>query len=188
MLHWRIEVAALKAILLTFDHLLKDDPNRFTRADALAPVRKFVRGVVESDADEPNLDQLADFSLGLQYELRYIALYEELRKVTGVQKSMFDHTLIVSADPPHHTVDAVFWAFETDPHAFRLTQCWQGGPFTYVMTNGILLNEHASAALKLSQSQLLGRPNIRRNQMRRAQPLSQHERDETAVSVPRTAS
>ena len=183
MLHWRIEVAALKAILLTFDHLLKDDPGRFTRADALTPVRQFVRAVVESDSDEPDTDPLADFSLGLQYDADYLALYEELRNEAGLPSSVFRHTLIVSASPPHRTVDAVFWAFETDPHAFRLTGDWRGEAFTYVMTNGILLGQEASAAVRLPRSQLLGRPTNRRNRMRVRRPLSQQEREQAATEI-----
>lgn len=51
MLHWRLEAAALKPILLTFGHQLENDPERFTRSTALISVRQFIRQIVESDSD-----------------------------------------------------------------------------------------------------------------------------------------
>ena len=129
MLHWRIEVAAMKAVLLTFDHQLKNEPERFTCSATLTPVRRFIREVVESNSDGTPMEPLADYSLGLQYDEDYLDLYEKLRNDAGVPSAPFRHTLIVSANPPTHTLDVVFWAFKTDPHAFRLTQEWQGDPF-----------------------------------------------------------
>jgi hypothetical protein len=126
MLHWRIEVAAMKAVLLTFDHLLKDDPRRFTRSAALAPVRRFIREVVEADSDGKPTEPLADYSLGLQYDQDKLDLCEKLRADAGLPSQPFRHMLIVSANYATRTLDAVFWAFETDPHAFRLTRGWQG--------------------------------------------------------------
>lgn len=183
MLHWRIEVAALKAILLTFDHLLKDDLDRFTRSAALVPVRQFIREVVEADSDGTPTEPLADYTLGLQYDQDYLELYELLRKVSGLPSSPFRHTLIVSANLATRSLDAVFWAFETEPHAFRLSRKWQGGTFTYVMTNGILLGQEASQPILLDQGHLLGRYNNRRNRMRVTIPLTQQDREKAATEI-----
>lgn len=166
VLHWRIEVAALKAVLLTFDHLLRHDPARFTRTAELASVRQFVRSIVESNSDNPNIDLLAEVCLGVQYEPKYLKLYADILTEAELPTSPFGHTLIVSADQPSRTLDAVFWAFGTDPHAFRLTTNWQGESFTYVMTNGILLDTEASEAVKLPRSQPLGTYNNRRSMMK----------------------
>ena len=183
MLHWRIEVAALKSLLLTFDHQLRHDPGRFTRSAALEPVRLFVQDVVKRDSDGEHIDRLADYSLGLQYDQDYLGLYGELREAAGLPSSPFRHTLIVSADPASRTLDAVFWAFETDPHAFRLTTQWQGPPFTYVMTNGIMLDQEASGPVSLPKSTLLGRPNNRRSRMRVRTLLSPEDREKAAAEI-----
>ncbi len=183
MLHWRIEAAALKAILLTFDHQLRNVPERFTRSAALIPVRQFIRQVVESDSDGAPTEPMADYCLGLQYDQDYLDLYERLRSAAGVPSSPFRHTLIVSANPPTRTLDAVFWAFETDPHAFRLTREWRGDAFTCVMTNGVLLGQDASEPVFLPQSNLLGRYNNRRNRMRVTSPLTQQHREKAATEI-----
>lgn len=183
MIHWRIEVAALKAILLTFDHLLKDDSERFTRSVACVPVRQFIRKVVETDSDGTSTEPLAEYSLGLQYDQDYLDLYEKLRNDANLPTSSFGHTLIVSANLATRTVDAVFWAFETDPYAFRLTREWQGDTFTVVMTNGILLRQEASQAIRLQQGHLLGRYNNRRNRMRVTIPLTQQDRMSAATEI-----
>jgi hypothetical protein len=168
---------------LTFDHQLKNEPDRFTRSAALAPVRRFIRQVVESDSDGTSTEPLADYSLGLQYDQDYLDLYEKLRKDAGLPSTPFRHSLIVSANPPTRTLDAVFWAFETDPHAFRLTQDWQGGAFTYVMANGALLGQDASEPVLLPQTCLLGRYNNRRNRMKVRSPLTQEDREKVATEI-----
>jgi hypothetical protein len=160
--HWAIEVAALKAALLSFDHLLRHDADRFTRAAALEPVREFIRTVVQSSSNAPNVDALIDYSLGVQYDADYLDLYAQLRQAANLQPTPFNHTLIASADQPSHALDIVLWLFDTDPHAFRVTTNWRGESFTYVATNGILAQTQASPAVKLPQSQLLGRYTNRR--------------------------
>ena len=183
MLHWRIETAALKAVLLTFDHQLRNEPDRFTRSAELSAVRQFIRHVVESDSDGTPTEPLAEYSLGLQYDDDFQQLYEKLRNDAGLPSAPFRHTLIASANPATRTLDAVFWAFETDPHAFRLTQKWQGKPFTYVMTNGVLLGQEASEPVFLPQTCLLGRYNNRRNRMKVRSPLTQKDRERAAAEI-----
>lgn len=175
-LHWGIEVAALKAALLTFDHLLRDDPERFTRRPELEPVRRFVREVVESDSENPGIDLLADISLGVQYDQDLLNLYGEIKRQAGLASFPFQHTLIVSGEPGSRALDVVFWAFETDPHVFRVTRDWSGAGFTLAMTNGILVDTEFSQVATLARSQLLGRPTNRRCRMRVTRDLTDAER------------
>ena len=162
VLDWRVDIALMKSLLLTFDERLKNDSNRFTRSATLDPVREFVREMVESGGVTPNKQSLADYTLGLQYESEYVDRYAELRNKANLPDKPFQHTLIISGHAPCRTLDAVFWAFGTDPHAFRLATNWTGGDFTYVLTNGILLNEAPSDAVLLPGGYTLGRPNERR--------------------------
>lgn len=183
MLHWRIEVAALKALLLTFDHLLKDEPRRFTRSADLAAVRQFVRAVVENNSDGPDIDALADVSLGLQYDPKYLDLYAKLRADAALSATPFRHTLLVSANPATRTLDAVFWAFEIDAHAFRLSSEWSGGPFTFVMSNGILVSQEASQAVRLEGGYLLGKPTNLRCRMRVRALLTEQDKAKAADEI-----
>jgi hypothetical protein len=168
--HWGIEVAALKSLLLTFDHLLADEPNRFTRSPKLDAVRKFVRAIAERASEKPNTDALVDLSLGIQLDDNYLDLYEKLRNDAGLPRKAFQHTLIISANHATRSLDAVFWAFETDPHAFRLSYDWEGDSFTYVMTNGILAGQQASDAVRLEGGYLLGKQTSRCNRLKNAVP------------------
>lgn len=61
-----IELAALKAGLLSFDHVLRDDPRRFTRAPELASVREMLRAAVMEGTND--VMTLSRYSLGVQYE------------------------------------------------------------------------------------------------------------------------
>jgi hypothetical protein len=74
----------------------------------------------------------------------------------------------------------VFWVFETDPHAFRLATEWTGVAFTYVMTNGVLLGQQASEAVRLDHGHLLGKPTNRRCRMRVRVVLTDEERQKAA--------
>ena len=157
-----IELAALKAALLTFDHLLRGQPDRFTRSAALQDVREFVRRSVMVDGD---VTLLKRFALGLQYEADYLAVYGQLRRQAGIPETPFEHVLLASANPATRTLDLVFWAFRVDPHAFRVCDDWQGDAFTYVAVNGVLAYTTASEAIGLNGGYLLGRPTRRRSRL-----------------------
>jgi len=182
-IHWRIEVAALKAILLSFDHLLRDDPERFTRSVALRDVRRFVKRIVGSDSEAPDVDMLADISLGVQYDQDLLDLYAKMLVESGVPATPFSHTLIVSANSATRTLDAVFWAFETDAHAFRLTKSWQDRGFTYVVNNGVLANTAVTSPVQIARTALLGRPTHRRCRMSVTNHLTSTERDTAAQQL-----
>jgi hypothetical protein len=157
-----IEIAALKATLLSFDHLLGDDPNRFTRSPTLEHVREFVRSTVMDDA---NIDPttFSRIVLGLQYDQGYPELYAGLRQRVDFRETPFEHVLLASANPATQTLDVVFWVFRTDPFAFRLCNDWRGEEFTYVVANGVLRETTFSEAIRLNGGHDLGTPNLRRS-------------------------
>jgi hypothetical protein len=151
-----IEVAALKAALLTFDHLLREHSDRFTRSLALEQVRTFIRRAVMERAT-PDAYQLGQLVLGLQYDADYTDLYQNLRGDVAFPASPFEHVVLMSANAPTRTVDVVFWVFRSDPYAFRVCQDWQGDSYTYVAVNGVLSGTTFSQAVRLDDGHLLGR-------------------------------
>jgi hypothetical protein len=157
-----IELAALKAVLLSFDHLLRREPDRFTRSPALQEVREFVRRSVMEDSPLDNL-LMQRFVLGLQYEHDYLAAYEDLRRKADFPETSFEHVLIASANPATRTLDLVFWAYRVDPYAFRVCDDWRGQALTYVVVNGVLAGTTFSEAIRLDGGRLLGRPTQRRS-------------------------
>ncbi|GEM_PF-1156766 len=134
LLDLNIEIAALKSVLLTFDHLLAPDQDRFTRRPELAAVRCFVRDyVLAGKFDQRVYDQVA---VGIQYDkLREL---QELRRRAARPATPFEHVMVAAADPATRTLDAVWWLASIDPYGFRLCSDWRGKPFTLVVASGIL--------------------------------------------------
>lgn len=153
-----IELAVLKAGLLSFDALLDTDPNRFTRSIALRDVRDTVRTAVMDDAKVASF--LYTVSLGIQYEM--IDLFRELRAQIEFPHTEFEHVLIASANFATQTLDLVVWLFETDPYGFRLTTDWHGKGFTYCVANGVLRETGFSKATELPSTHLLCQRTLRR--------------------------
>jgi hypothetical protein len=151
-----IELAMLKAALLSFDHLLSGE-DRFTRLAALGQVGSFVRRCIK-DAVKADPARLGQLVLGLQYDEDYLDLYQKLRKEVEFPVSPFEHVLIASANKPTRSLDVVFWAFRADPYAFRLWRDWEGRSFTYIIVNGVLANTTFSQPAKVDGGYLLGRP------------------------------
>lgn len=149
------EIAALKATLLSFDHLLRCRPDRFTRLPELRDAREFVRDCILGAQIDARL--LGHYSLGLQYDGEYPGLYRRLRSAVLFPESPFEHVLLASANPATRTLDLVFWAFRTDPYAFRVCSNWQGEAFTYMIVNGILAGTTCSEAIQLDGSYLLAK-------------------------------
>src|SRR5205823_5682655 len=110
------EIVALKSALLTFDHLLRGSPDRFTRHPDLAPVREFIRDAVIGQ--RPDSKTLAQLSFGLQYEKR--GLYDRLRGLISVPKTDFEHVLFVSTEGRKRTLELVWLVFGFDPFGFRI--------------------------------------------------------------------
>lgn len=142
VVHREVEVAALKATLLTFDHYLCGNPaDRFTRWGSLEPVRAFIRDAVSTR--QPDAETLHRHSLGLQYQK--VGLYERLRRKLPkvVEVTPFEHVMFAVADPVSRTLDVVWWAFGFDPHGFRLATD-NDRSFAYVIVNPVVKGKVAS--------------------------------------------
>ncbi len=136
-LGYRLEIAALKSLLLTFDHLLREDPGRFTRHAKLAPVRDFVKRIIlTGDLGASDRYIYDRFVLGLQYDR--LCELQRLRQGLSIPTAEFEHVMVASANPPAHTVDALWWVAGIDPFGFRLCADWTDQPFTFVMASGVL--------------------------------------------------
>ena len=131
-----IEIAALKSLVLTFDHLLRDSPDRFTRGPELRPVRAFIRDAVMTG--QPDAATLGELSFGLQYERR--GLYDRLRGQVRVPRTEFEHALFVTTPGGGHAIQAVWSVFGFDPFGFQLGS-WPHAPFTYAVINPVLREE-----------------------------------------------
>jgi hypothetical protein len=107
---------------------------------------------------------LIDTVLGLQYDQDMLDLYRQLRESVAFPETPFEHVVLASANPGSHVLDVVFWAYRTDPYAFRFAG-WRGPGFTYVVVNGILRGTSSSEAYRLPDNHLLGRPTMRRSNL-----------------------
>jgi hypothetical protein len=128
------ELAALKALLLTFDHLLYSCPRRFTRSPHLAPVLELVRQGVQA---EPLNSSLYDsIVMGLQYEK--LPEVEKLRLDLPISRTPFEHVMVVSGNSAEQTLDAIWCVAGIDPYGFRLSRSWTEYSFTLVFVSGVL--------------------------------------------------
>ncbi|MCB9576675.1 MAG: hypothetical protein H6717_06565 [Polyangiaceae bacterium] len=129
-----MEIAALKCALLTLDHVLRDDPARFTRSGWLSSTRESITNIVLADGDPVAfLDRV---SWGVQYE--ELEALAELRQWVGAPPTPFEHLVAASGNPRTGCVDVVWLLAGVDPWAFRLTRLWNGPPFTVVAGCGVL--------------------------------------------------
>jgi hypothetical protein len=128
------EFSVLKSTLLTFDHLLRGDPDRFTRNGWVAGVRDAIRATVLDGANYGNA--LWWHARGIQYEHRDEILAAR-RQVAG-DGSPFEHVLAASGDPLTGNLDVAFVVASVDPYCFRLTRMWDGPPFSLVVASGML--------------------------------------------------
>lgn len=162
-----LEVAALKACLLTFDHLLWRDPNRFTRSVALAQVRGFVEKAAIQGKIDPEM--CYQFSLGMQYDR--LPLYRRIRKAIPFVETPFEHVLLVAGNGPARCIDIVWVVLGFDPFGFRVAHEWHGGSFAFGVVNGILKDGGVSAAVPLVASDdLLCHPTNLRSCLENALP------------------
>jgi len=135
-----LELAALKAVLTTFDVLLADSAYRFTRDSACEDARKLFKQAVMEDKIDKQL--MSSISLGLQYEK--IGLYHRISKECEMPAYLFGHTLFVAGYPTTRCLDIVFWVFGIDPFGFRLSSQYTGESFGYVFSNPIFSESHPS--------------------------------------------
>lgn len=153
-----IELAVLKAGLLTFDAQLNAEPDRFTRSPSLQELRDTIQAAVLDGAEVGSF--LYTVSLGIQYEK--IDLFRGIRAQFDFPHSEFEHVLIASANVATRTLDLVVWLFETDPYGFRLTTDWHGKGFTYCIANGVLRGTVVSRAMESPSTHLLCQRTLRR--------------------------
>lgn len=173
----QIELAVLKAGLLSFDALLPSTTDRFTRSPALQELRQTMRALIIEGADAGQF--LGAVSMGIQYEK--VDPLRKLRNQIDFPRSDFEHILIASANAPTRTLDLVVWLFEMDPYGFRLTAEWPGDGFTYIVVNGVLRGTEASEVMQLPSTHLLCRPTIRRAAP--SQPLTETDRRAAAQEI-----
>jgi hypothetical protein len=174
-----LEVAALKACLLTFDHLLWPDPNRFTRSGALAQVRGFVKkAVIQGEIDPETCHR---FSLGMQYDR--LPLYRRMRKAIPFVQTPFEHVLLVAGNAPARCIDVVWIVLDFDPFGFRVAHEWHGGSFAFGVVNGVLKGSGVSAAVPLvAPEDLLCHPTNLRSCMENTLPARRDTDFEEIIS------
>jgi hypothetical protein len=138
-----VEIAALKSILLTFDHLLLDRQNRFTRTSNLSMARDLVKNfVLHGKLDDTSYEKIV---LGIQYDK--INELQQLRNTSSKPSTPFEHVMVVSANQSTRTVDAVWCIAGIDPYGFRLCGDWREAPFTFLLVSGILKGTDTSIEL-----------------------------------------
>jgi hypothetical protein len=129
-----MEVAALKCALLTLDHVLGNDPARFTRSGWLSSTRDSIARIVLHEGDPvPLLDRV---SWGVQYE--ELDALAQLRQRVGVDITPFEHLVVASGNPLTGAIDVAWLLAGVDPWAFRLTRLWDGPAFTVAAGCGVL--------------------------------------------------
>jgi hypothetical protein len=155
-----IELAAVKCLLLTFDHLLHDRRGRFTRSESLKCTRDAIRNSVKQKQVERDL--LDQVSLGIQIEK--IPLYVSLRNEMKVAQTPFEHYMLAAGNAAQRCIDAVWMILGFEPFGFRVSRKFYGPDFCIGFVNPIIKGNGASAAIELGpQDDLLCRPTKRRS-------------------------
>lgn len=153
------EVAALRSILLTFDCLFNSDESSFVRGNSLRKIRDLVRSSIESKNVDGIL--LRDHSLGIQLEKLH--LYEELRDRFDIERTPFEHYMLIAGNQSQHCIDAVWVVYGFEPHGFRLSYEYAGESFCMGFVNPVLKGGSPSPAIELSPiDDLLCKPTKRR--------------------------
>jgi len=151
-----LEVAALKCALLSFDHLLRHDPeHRFTRGDALAAVRQFVRDAVV-DKSCSNED-VCRYCLGVQVDREHV--YARILERLAHVPQPFEHVLIASGNAAQKTLDLIWTVAGMETLAFRPSWDWHGEDFTCVAVSQILRGGTTHGPLALAGAEPICAPN-----------------------------
>jgi hypothetical protein len=139
----RVELAALKSAMLSFDEKLADSPfPRFTRHSFVDGVREFVRAAI---MDDDALDDRAYMQhvMGLQYDK--VPEIERVRCEHGPpERSEFEHVLVASGNTADRRLDVVWWIAGIDAFGFRLSHDWRECDFTCLLVSGMLKGESCS--------------------------------------------
>jgi|LSQX01.1.fsa_nt_gb hypothetical protein len=128
-----IEIAALKAVLLTLDEMLaRTGKPQFTRVAALRPVRNYLRDALTGGDRRDH----SRFALGYQYDR-----LEDIRKVIGSlshARSPFCHTVVATGNIATRTLSAVWIVFDYEPVGFLLCSDWRDYDFTCAVTCSVV--------------------------------------------------
>lgn len=151
------ELSALKCALLTFDHLLAEQPTRrFTRHPDLSCVREFVRSSV-MDKSGIAVEGLHRHSLGIQigHEGRYSKI---LASQHAMPEQEFEHVLIASGNTRQRILDLVWCVAGIEWRGFRVSYSWDAFDFTCIVRSQVLRNGRRFAPIWSDDSQLLCTP------------------------------
>lgn len=141
------EVAGLKCVLLSFDHLLRNQlARRFTRMDALEPLRQYVKSVViDEGAIKPEFHDghVLGMQLAKQETLNHLA--DSLRgELADYERQQFEHVMIASGNTDTGILDAAWHVFGGEWQGFRFATDWHEFDFTCMFVNQVL--RHGSVA------------------------------------------
>ena len=142
MLSAEMELAALKAILATFDVALENDPERFTRT-AVDDVLGRIRDAVAARGSEVELTRVARLSRGIDYAQRdkMRALRDSLRPGSH-QASELEHFVVASGDSRTGFIHLGWLLADVDPWCFRVAGFYKGPDFTAVTGCGVVVGTH----------------------------------------------
>ena len=162
-----IELAALKCSLLTFDHLLRERTNPFTRSECLQTTRHFIREAITRRVIDGN--SFIRISLGLQYEK--LPDYAVLRHyMHSDEVTPFEHVMFAAGNIANRCIDIVWLVFGFDLFGFRISNDYHGPAFCYGFVNPIHKGYSCSPLRELATSDsLLCRPTDRRAFSEKAQ-------------------
>jgi hypothetical protein len=109
--------------------------SRFTRQDALEPLRRYLRtALLDGDTS-----MHGRFARGYQYN-RTEEIKQMARKLTEREPTPFEHTILASGNNATRMLAGVWLVFDTEPIGFCLSTNWRGENFTCAVTCGVLRN------------------------------------------------
>ena len=156
------DVSALKCALLTFDHLLADQPSRrFTRFPHLEGIRNFIKSTVMGSGPI-KVAGLHLYVLGnqLENEARYRSL---LSRMDATPTQEFEHVLIASGCCSSRTVDLVWLVAGIEWLGFRVSTTWDAFDFACVVRNQVLKRGRVFGPTWSYESMLLCKPSAWRS-------------------------
>ncbi len=149
-----IELAALKACLLTFDHLLDNSEESFTRSPGVVPVLNQIRDTVLHGRSPPG-SFLSTHVWGVEYGLATV-INEFVRPNRTTPASPFEHILLAVANVGTRTLDLIWSVFGFEVYRFRVTNDWRGSEFTFAATCGVLKDTGPSGLIYINRPFRMG--------------------------------
>ncbi|MEM7812431.1 MAG: hypothetical protein AAF532_13230 [Planctomycetota bacterium] len=161
----RLELAALKALVVSFDTLLEGGFQFTRRHEPLGELWEKIADSISrgrGKACGPLVDTgfFSRIFLGLQFDPVFADKYETIINLSGVERADFGHTLIASGGGPEKHLDLLLWLFDAEPYAFRVSSNFQGRPFTAVVHNPIFSDGIVAGPVLLESEFTLGRKRL----------------------------